>query len=56
MEAPFGENPFFALSLGFGIAGYFILQHLQVIDVHDKYTFFERILMGLYSLSAYVLS
>jgi tetratricopeptide (TPR) repeat protein len=46
--------PFFVLSLGFGLSGYFILQHLQVIDIHDKYTLIERILMGLYSLSAYL--
>jgi protein O-mannosyl-transferase len=46
--------PFFLLSLGFGIAGYFILQHLQVIDIRDKYSLTERILMGLFSLSAYL--
>jgi tetratricopeptide (TPR) repeat protein len=46
--------PFFVLSLGFGLAGYFILQHLQVIDIHDKYIFYDRILLGLYSLSAYI--
>jgi tetratricopeptide (TPR) repeat protein len=46
--------PFFVLSLGFGLTGYFILQHLQVIDIHDKFTLPERILLGLYSLSAYI--
>ncbi len=46
--------PFFVLSLGFGLAGYFILQHFQVIDIHDKYTLLERILLGLFSLSAYL--
>jgi len=30
--------PFFVLSIGFGLSGYLILQHLQVIDIHDKYT------------------
>ncbi len=46
--------PFFIFSLIFGLAGYFILQDLGGLDIHDPYTLFERILFGLYSLSAYI--
>jgi tetratricopeptide (TPR) repeat protein len=47
--------PFFILSLIFGLAGYFILQHVRAIDIHDKYTLFVRIFGGLFSLSAYII-
>lgn len=46
--------PFFALSLGFGLAGYFILQRIGSLDINEKFSFFERILFGLYSLSIYI--
>jgi len=47
--------PFFALSLGFGLAGYFILQRVGSLEINDKFSLFERILFGLYSLSAYII-
>jgi tetratricopeptide (TPR) repeat protein len=50
----FEKIPFFVFSLIFGLGGYFILQNLGVINIHDKYTLFERILAGLYSFSAYI--
>jgi len=46
--------PFLLLSLGFGLTGYFILQHTQVIEIHDKFNLLTRILLGLFSLSAYI--
>ena len=46
--------PFFLLSLIFGLTGYLILQHTGNVDIHDKLTLFERIIIGLYSLSAYI--
>lgn len=46
--------PFFVFSLSFGIAGYFTLQHLHVIDINDKYTLPDRTFLGLYSLSSYM--
>jgi tetratricopeptide (TPR) repeat protein len=46
--------PFFMLSLIFGLGGYFLLQNLGGIDIHDPYSLPERILIGLYSLCAYL--
>jgi tetratricopeptide (TPR) repeat protein len=46
--------PFFILSLIFGLGGYFILQNLGGIDIHDPFSLPERILLALYSLSAYI--
>jgi lipoprotein NlpI len=46
--------PFFVFSLLFGLGGYFILQNLGGIDIHDPFNLIERILIGLYSLSAYI--
>lgn len=46
--------PFFVFSIIFGLGGYFILKNLGGIDTHDPYNFLERILLGLYSLSAYI--
>jgi Tfp pilus assembly protein PilF len=46
--------PFFVFSILFGLGGYFILQNLGGIDIHDPFNLPERILLGLYSLSAYI--
>ena len=46
--------PFFFLSLLFGLSGYVYLQHSGGIDIHDPYPLSQRILFGLYSLSAYI--
>jgi tetratricopeptide (TPR) repeat protein len=54
MKILWEKIPFFLLSLIFGFSGSLILQHLGVIDIHDRITLFERILVGLYSLSAYI--
>jgi len=45
---------FFFFSLIFGLGGYYILQTLGGIDIHDPYTLSERVLIGLFSLSAYL--
>ena len=46
--------PFFALSLIFGLTGYFILQNAGGIESKDPFSVFERSVFGLYSLSAYM--
>jgi tetratricopeptide (TPR) repeat protein len=46
--------PFFALSLIFGLAGYFILQNTGGIETKDPFSVFDRLLFGLFSLSAYL--
>jgi protein O-mannosyl-transferase len=46
--------PFFLLSIGFGLAGYYILQQSHTIDIHDKFSLADRILLALFSFSAYI--
>jgi tetratricopeptide (TPR) repeat protein len=55
MKLIWEKIPFFALSLGFGILGYFILQQAGSLEINEKFSLFERILFGLFSLSAYLL-
>jgi len=47
--------PFFVLSLVFGVAGIFILQHAGALKVNEIFKFSERIFFGTYALSAYIL-
>ncbi len=47
--------PFFILSLGFGIAGYFILKHMGSLEVNEKYSLFERLIFGQFALSTYLI-
>ena len=46
--------PFFLLSLGFGIAGFFILQKIGSIDINTRFSLIDRLFFGMYALSTYV--
>ncbi|MGA3012835.1 MAG: tetratricopeptide repeat protein [Bacteroidales bacterium] len=54
LKTLYEKIPFFALSLIFGLAGYFILQNAGGIESKDPFSVFERLLFGLYSLSTYM--
>jgi len=47
--------PFLILSIIFGLGGYFLLQNQGGIESHDPYPLFERILIGAYSFSTYLI-
>jgi tetratricopeptide (TPR) repeat protein len=47
--------PFFILSLGFGIAGIFILKNLGALKINAMYTQVERLFFGSYAFDAYLL-
>ena len=46
--------PYFLLSLGFGVAGYFILKNVGSLVVNEKYSLFERLMFGQFALSTYL--
>ena len=47
--------PYLILSLVFGIAGILILKQHGTLDTGDTFSFFQRMLLGLYALSAYLI-
>jgi tetratricopeptide (TPR) repeat protein len=46
--------PYFILSLGFGIAGFFILKKVGSFVVNEHFTLFDRLMFGQYALSTYL--
>jgi len=47
--------PYFALSLGFGIAGIFILKNVGALKINTLYTLQERFFFGCYAFNAYLI-
>ena len=47
--------PFFILSLGFGIAGIFILKNMGALKINEMYTLQERLFFGSYAFNAYLI-
>ena len=47
--------PFFILSLGFGIAGIFILKNIGALKINAMYTLPERLFFGSYAFNAYII-
>jgi protein O-mannosyl-transferase len=47
--------PYFTLSLVFGIAGIFILKNQGVLDAYQNHSLVDRVFLGLYGLSAYII-
>jgi protein O-mannosyl-transferase len=51
----FEKVPFLLLSLVFGVAGIFVLKSVGALKINELYTLSERMLFGIYTLSAYLL-